>query len=123
MSIQAAAERLRQDAQDIVRFWNIRQRVIDHDGAASIAEEYLRLTNPTPLSITVLKQVGFEEVPQVRSHWQCGTLLVGDYKHERCWFVREPKADRQLPSDLAPRTLGELRQLANRLGIPLKETE
>jgi len=75
-----------------------------------LAREYLRLTDPTPLTPDVLKRVCFEQFMWVYDNG-CKVFVDSGSSLEH-WA-----AALQFP----PRNLGELRQLANRLNLTLTE--
>jgi hypothetical protein len=83
---------------------------------------YLRLTDEEPITPDVLKRLGFSVVEKYDDgsgeHLKCGKL---ECVWEDCrkgpyigWLT-------QIPLDLKPRTIGELRMIAMRLGQPLTE--
>jgi hypothetical protein len=93
-----------------------------------LSREYLRLTDPTPLSPEVLKRVGFATVETFEDGSGCilqngGLRFVAARHGGGFWTAADEFGNRQLADSIEPRTLGELRMLALRLGIPLKETE
>ncbi len=124
MTIQAAVERLRaheaamqtKRGRDIPEYLGEKESLVRD--LADTSREYLRLTDPTPITPDLLKRLGFKEIEF--GYLECGLMLAASDASE--WFIRQ-KPDRLMPWQIYPRTLGELRSLANRLGVPLKETE
>jgi hypothetical protein len=125
--LKAAAERLRTDNySECGDFEEAYFR--ESNDTATVVFEYLRLTDTTPITPNVLKQVGFV---QGMSGWD-GLLVhrgglrfiaAEDRVRER-WEITEPICSFgafEIPQPLWPRNLGELRQLANRLDIPFTE--
>lgn len=97
---------------DIHDNWVPRREIVD--AAKNISADYLRLTDPTPLTRGLLKQLGFVEIDGGRGH-RLGRLEA--FQHGTAWFW---DGCRIVPS---PRNAGELRQLAMRLEVELKEPQ
>lgn len=116
--LQAAAERMREYMKSRTpeespyrhkgRWCDI-QLDIDRD---HIAADYLRLTDPTPLTEAVLRDAGFVVVNGsgglLWSCGQCDVELTGS--KIRCWT-----GGRLMTRCITPRTLGELNQLLDRV--------
>lgn len=113
MTIQAAAERLREHVGSEQDRWDV-------------SREYLRLTDPTPLTPELLKRLGFE--------YDYGELVIGTNatdlesgawinrnKHGQ-WFVGGGSFwHRTFVCIPELTTLGQLRMLCASLGVPLTE--
>jgi hypothetical protein len=124
-TISEAAERLMRHRTNWSEEYRDTQQGSDE---ATLASEYLRLTEPTPLTPEALKRVGFATVETFEDGSGCilqnSILRFVALRHGGgFWTAGDKFGNRQLADSLEPRTLGELRMLAMRLGIELKETE
>lgn len=90
-----------------------------NNAARTVADAYLALTDPTPLTVEVLVEVlvvmGFVEY-WIRdgTRFRCGALQIDTYENG-VWVWSEIKESMEFSIGPKPRTAGELRQLLTRL--------